>query len=232
MPSSTPSEISCIILAAGENARLKDIVAPYNKPLILVNGLPLIRHALNHAEDDWGVHYSDITIVASPLNIYNLTQLSPNGVNWVIQPKPAGPVDAINRALPMCNHPAVLILCADNTFTRADDTPTNLAHMMRVPNTVGVIATRRLPTAEASRFTRLKVERGRARVCTPEEKHEGGVVCWIGPLGLNRDRMRRTIANYGTNIRMETLIESSTSDGCLSAIPMMCTDMGITSEHK
>ena len=84
-----------------------------------MNGKPLIRHAIDHAEKDW--KSTDITVVVSPENSRAIMSLARHDYNYVVQPTPLGVVDAIARGLPYCCGQWTLILCADNTFTLGSD---------------------------------------------------------------------------------------------------------------
>lgn len=206
-----------IILAAGANTRLNGIVPAYMKPFLLVNGRPLILHALHHAVADWNV--ACVTTVVSPHNANYTIEVWPTletKHHFVLQPSPLGVVDAICRALPLCQHEMVVILCADNTFSK-------MRHF-NLEN-VSLIGTRRLSFDDARRFTRL-VKRPTdgyeiLEVDNPMDAH----TVWVGPLVLPRVELE---AHAHPSMTIVELIRACTDDGKnLFTIEMSCADFGI-----
>lgn len=232
--------ISCIVLAAGANTRLSgpNIVPPYMKPLILVNGRPLIQHALRHAIDDWRA--SEHVIVVSPDNARLITSVIPKRYEYVLQPEPMGVIDAIARAARLVTRPWTLILCADNTF-EMDGEHWEMPWHLDAPQ-CGAFGARQLDLESAKRFTRYTVQnidvsthgdpvkrivRGNVRFIEASSAEMAHGV-WIGPLLLDTRRLVHDIALSSSIVQ---LITRATSDGTsVMELPMLCSDMGIPEE--
>lgn len=113
--------MDAVILAAGRNDRLAGIVAEGMKPLLLVNGRPIIVDLLKKISVASEHRRVPVTIVASPVNVQAIVSvLKANSVLWsdiniVIQPESTGPVDALRRGLRVGpEHATTLVLCGDN----------------------------------------------------------------------------------------------------------------------
>ena len=217
MASPNASRVSAVILAAGANTRLAGIVPSYMKPLILVNGRPLIQHAVEHAEQDWGV--SQVIVVVSPVNAHMLTQiLTPSRFDWVLQPEPLGVVDAIARALTVVRWPRTLIMCADNTFDRNQPVAIGKA----LDRNTNVIVTRDMPIEAARRFTRISENSGRVLdACSSEDSRR----CWVGPLLLSTPGLKRVLDD-DLHITIASLITLASGE-VYETLPMECADLGV-----
>lgn len=184
------------------------------KPLVLVNGKPLIQHALDHAAQSW---HADVKIVvAAPSNASLLVQITAGGVDhWVLQPNPQGVVDAIERAIPLVETEWTLILCSDNTFSQVATLKPHRA----------CFGARQLDTpAQASRFTRY-VSRPGGGVLLHDaySTHECRGV-WIGPLLLKTQAIRN---NRGLTSIVALMRQCTENGKYLWPIEMQCEDLGI-----
>jgi NDP-sugar pyrophosphorylase family protein len=116
--------MDAVILAAGRNDRLAGLVAEGMKPLLLVNGRPIIVDLMKKISIASEHRRVPVTIVASPVNVMAIVSvLKANAMLWrdlqiVIQPEPTGPVDALRRGfrarLGRSNSDTTLVLCGDN----------------------------------------------------------------------------------------------------------------------
>jgi len=237
MESLVTGRVCALILAAGANTRINSIVAPFGKPLILMNGRPLIRHAIDHAERDWNA--SIISVVVAPENARAIISLCRPDYNYVVQPSPLGVVDAISRGLRFSDGEWTLILCADNTFTLGN-TPITLPPMS------AVFGSRVLPDEESKRFTRFKkrkpidvtsfqdnapifLTQGVHVLEASEDVAKDAEGVWIGPLLLKTQSVIDALA-YGPMTIVE-LIKFATKDGLmLNPIEMLCQDLGMPEE--
>ena len=210
----------CIILAAGANERLKGLVPSFMKPLILVNGRPLIIHAIDHAKNFWNVALRNITIVTAPQNVGGLVQIAGDIPNYVVQPQPTGVLDAVCRGLPFVDQEWTLILMADNTFAGGNAQ----FHTEQYDGAIGVRT-----DIQSMRFTRLKKDNDGNWTVLPRSSHEpGGDAVWIGPLMLRTSLVKKSMGVCDT---IEDLITVVTSKGrTLHAIPMQCSDLGVPQE--
>lgn len=218
-------DISAIVLAAGANTRLGGLVPPYLKPLILVNGKPLLHHAVNHATQDWGAQ--QVIIVVSPDNAKAICSVEDPGRQYILQPQPNGVVDAIRRAIGLVSTEWVVILMADNTFEALDRS------FLIPPFQDPMIGVRDdLSPAEMRRFTRY-----RARPCDinawvkgidliEASDNESGQGVWIGPLLLRAPMVRASLLREPTSVT--ELIHWATNNGDdLAAVQMRCADLGV-----
>jgi molybdopterin-guanine dinucleotide biosynthesis protein A len=140
------NSVSAVILAAGRNARLGEAVPPYYKPLMTVDGKPLITRAIDQVLQ----YADDITVVASPMNVQALVHVI-NGrpVHISIQPEPRGPGDALRIGLRTVDHDRTFVLMGDNTFRARD------LHKMTVSQKQSVVGIGLEEQEQATRFTRI-----------------------------------------------------------------------------
>lgn len=109
-----------IVLAAGENTRLKN-TPPFMKPLAEVNGSPLIIHALAHASR-WAASSKSLVLAnENKKQVLEITGDYPH----VIQTEGQGAIGALREAV-YSHRPSIftastetytLVLCADNTYS-------------------------------------------------------------------------------------------------------------------
>ena len=171
-----------IVLAAGRNERLKHIVPPYMKPVLVINGEPLIKTIVREALCNPVGH---LVVVVAPENAAAIAYvLRPylRNVDLIVQPDATGPLDAAFRALQLCQSELVTIVCADNVIPPAtlrealcDDRPS--------------ISTSMITVSEAERFTRVKPN-GRLIDGPYSEQEDRALTerCWIGPVTVHRQR--------------------------------------------
>lgn len=216
--------ISTVILAAGANVRLNGLVAPYHKPLMLVNGKPLVRHAFDHASD-WGSNR--VTVIVSPKNAEPITALVPNTALFIVQPQPRGVVDALHLVKDRIKDDEhTLILCADNTFS---DPPRGKP---RVP----CFGFRSVHSVDWQRFTRFKNPRSgsphleeKGIILIEASAPEQGDGCWIGPLLLNTERVLNALRIPHSTV-VEFIRAASDNGADLTPIAMQCSDLGVPEE--
>jgi len=211
--------ISALIAAAGANERLSGLVSTGGKPLILVNGKPLIRHALDHARDFWEA--AEVVIVASPDNVKSLTQVV-IADSWVVQPEPTGVVNAIARGIRFIESVWTVILCADNTFD------TQGIILPEVINSL-YFGARQLDKTSAKRFTRYTQANNFTRFieASSDETGEG---CWIGPLVLPTEAIKKYVGISETIVQLVNVIQKE--HRTLTPLNMHCTDMGVPEEAQ
>ena len=218
--------ITAVILGAGANSRLKEIVPPGLKPLLLVNGRPLIQHAIDHAVNTWKAER--VVIVVGPENAGPITAVVDHRHDFVLQPRPYGVVNAISRALPFVKTRHTLILCADNTFEgEAPQKITLLDQFIAVNTSVRDTQERfthlRELTIDASSHsegTRV-LSTGRCEVV--EYGHEYSTV-WIGPLLLSTSRLIEKMGQHEVPAGIFGLLSSV---GPFTMWAMNCSDLGI-----
>ena len=190
-----------VILAAGRGERLNGIAAPYHKPLLPVNGKPLIRQAVELTYLASEPSDRVPIIVAAPENALPITQVL-DGLHYemVIQSSPRGPGHALLRGLRLVTDPDVMVLMSDNVFTYED-----ICKFTQL-QTAGV-GVRYVDRHDAERFTRIRkdgtwVEKVPVRDedLTATSFTPTRVVCWVGPLKIDADVTRRVLSDFFSNV--------------------------------
>lgn len=182
--------LDTVILAAGAGTRLAGIVPTGLKPLVVVNGETLIARLVRQART---FAAGRIVVVVSPTNAAPIVELIERGdrrdVDYVVQPVPAGPGEALLRGLAVVRTAHTLVLAGDNWM------PDVALHDVVEDIPMGVAVGVRVVTdpAVARRFTRLR-EVPRAATCEAEEGPElgwsGPWTVWCGPLVIPTDNAR------------------------------------------
>lgn len=189
--------MDAVILAGGRGSRLSEIAPPFHKPLLPVNGIPLVLSAVQLAKHA-GVEVP--VVVVSPQNAEEISRvLGKLEVALVIQREPLGPGDALRLGLLMRSRHVtslrVLVLLADNVSTTKDiDLVT--AH----DTAVGV---RKVSAIHAERFTRL-TEAGWIEKKPIEASHDyEQIICWVGPIVGSRTEMEKAMREECTDAYLE-----------------------------
>lgn len=187
--------MDAVILAAGRGERVRDVAPPFFKPLIEVDGVPLVRRHVQLAIDAGTT--TPVVVVAAE-NAYAIDRaLEGLPARLVIQREPLGPGHALLIGLcvepdPFQSSDRVLVLLSDNVVTETD-----VAKLTGLPYTgVGV---REVACAEAYRFTRLEGTRWVEREPLTDETPDP-VPCWVGPFVGWRQAMMRTLRDVVGNV--------------------------------
>jgi GTP:adenosylcobinamide-phosphate guanylyltransferase len=193
--------VDTVVLAAGRGARLNGIAAPFHKPLLIVNGLPLIvqlvraAHAVFHDSDETG----RVIVVVAPENAQAISAvLSAHelfDVQYVLQPLSHGPGDALRRGLVSAQDGPVLVLMADNVISQA-----TLERVVdeATPYAVGCVD---MPPQDAARFTRYNWascgwDERVPIVADHISKITNTVTCWVGPLIIDRAKALEELSHH------------------------------------
>lgn len=170
--------IDCIILAGGKGSRLNGLAAKYHKPLLVVNGKPLIRNAVLAAEE----FVDHIFVVVAPANAMPICDvLEDLDCTVLVQRKANGPGDALLTAARLSTAEKILVLMADNVLTMHD--------VKRVLDSgYAAAGTRLMSPDEAARFTWYSesTQSWVEKSAPVGLDAHGDVVCWVGPLVINR----------------------------------------------
>lgn len=171
-----------IILAGGRGGRLTGIAAPYHKPLLPVNGVPLIVNCVKVLERWRGDPIKRVTIVVAPENALPISQLLVDeDVTYIIQPRPTGPGESLRHGLVPGSSKRVMVLLADNIITAFDIQ----AMIKRDGYVIGVTT---LPLTASLQFTywndelKMWVE----KVQAPRSLGQETIQAWCGPLIIDR----------------------------------------------
>lgn len=176
--------MDAVILAGGRGERMTDITSLYRKPLLEVDGVPLVRRAVELAIS---VGVAEPVVVAAPPNALDICEaLAGLPVALIIQARPLGPADALRVGLKVHNVSLgsyrVMVLLADNVLRHED-----LETISRHETAVGVAVK---PRSEAGRFTWFDPDSDdwREKVEIPDGEP---VECWVGPFVGLRSKMDR-----------------------------------------
>jgi NDP-sugar pyrophosphorylase family protein len=140
--------VEAVVMAAGEGRRLRPLTERYAKPVLPIDGRPVIvtlLHELRAAGID------RITVVTGHLAEQVEALLDGFDVRFVRQPEPHGSADAVRRGLD--DLPA-LVLGADTVFT-----PGDIARFAQTPG--HAIAGRRDPPPSPPHRYALRIQDGR-----------------------------------------------------------------------
>lgn len=182
-----------VILAAGRGDRLRGVAAPFHKPLMLVDGKPVILSAVDAALSSAVVRR--VVIVAAPDNVVPMTHLLGDGrhagdrITIVVQPKPAGPGAALLTAMHVVRTESVMVLLGDNVL-RADDLDEHVEDF--------TIGWRDVPGTQAAQYTRHThgPPAGWVEGPYPAPYLERDYTVWVGPLVLPSHHACRVLERH------------------------------------
>ena len=147
--------IPAVVIAAGLGTRLRPLTERYAKPVLPVDGQPVIARLLRQLAD---ARCERVTVVTGHL-AEQVESLLGDGsgfgvrVRYVRQPDPAGSADAVQRAE---EEPPYLVAAADTVFT-----PGSVEQVVRKALPAGAIAVRRMEDRVPVRVRDGLVERVR-----------------------------------------------------------------------
>lgn len=179
--------MDAVILAAGRGERLNGVTAPFHKPLLVMNGKPLVAQAVDLAAQVC----ENVHVVVAPENALPISQVLGNrDVNLIVQRTACGPGHALYIGSQLASDD-VLVLLADNLLTFAD--------VKRVTDAKYGVGTTLLDPDAAERFTRLGdggewVERV-AVDDTQVDPETGMCTVWVGPLVVSVECVRQHYSN-------------------------------------
>ena len=111
-----------VVMAAGEGRRLRPITERWAKPVLPIDGRPVIESLLRELA---AAELTDVTIVTGHL-AEQVEELVGDGnafgveARYVRQPRPDGSADAVRRAVEAGTEPPLLVTGADTLFTPGD----------------------------------------------------------------------------------------------------------------
>jgi NDP-sugar pyrophosphorylase family protein len=164
-------------MAAGIGSRLRPVTERFAKPVLPIDGTPVIVSLLRELGS---VEHERLTIVTGHLReqIERLLDGVQLELRFVRQPEPLGSADAVRRAEP---RPPALVVAADTLFTRGD-----LARFVdEAAGAAGAIAVRSTPPEPGQ--TRIRVDDGRVVRMPDRESEITGAPLWILGEGLVRE---------------------------------------------
>jgi hypothetical protein len=144
--------MDAVVMAAGEGRRMRPITARYAKPVLPIDGRPVIAtllHELRHA----GVECVTVVIGHLGAQVESLLEAFPLAVRFVRQPRPDGSADAVRRGL---DRLPCLVVAADTLFRPGD--------IRRFAATPGhAVAARRHPPPDPMHRRPIRIQEGRVQ---------------------------------------------------------------------
>ncbi len=169
-----------VILAGGRGSRLTGLVPEFHKPLVPINGSPLVAQAVEHALRQGGL----AIVVTAPGNTQLVHEALPDHrkIRIVVQRHPDGPGSALLLGLEAASSDRVMVLMADNLMS-----PEDVSAVAEQADLSCAVAVRSVPIEEAMRFTRIvgaKAYEGDA--LHDDEKGNTRSLVWVGPIVVDR----------------------------------------------
>jgi NDP-sugar pyrophosphorylase family protein len=169
-----------VVMAAGEGRRLRPLTDRWPKPVLPIDGRPVIATLVR----ELAAHVGRIYVVTGHLaeQVEELLgEGSAFGVELVYarQPSALGSVDAVRRAIEAGAEPPFVVSAADTVFTPGD----TKVFADAAAGFDGGLAVRRIPPPDASHRQPVRVEEGRVvRVIDDDPANPLGAVplWWIG----------------------------------------------------
>jgi NDP-sugar pyrophosphorylase family protein len=154
--------VNAVVMAAGEGRRLRPVTERWPKPVLPIDGRPVIATLVRELA---AAGFAGVTVVTGYL-ADQIERLLGDGsgfgleISYVRQPSPDGSADTVRRALAAGVEPPLLVVAADTVFTQGD-----LGRFSAAFSTAGAVASRRDDEGPA----RLEVEGGRiVRIVDPD----------------------------------------------------------------
>ena len=195
-----------VVIAAGEGRRLLPLTERWPKPLLPIDGRPVLATLLRELA---AAGFDETTIVVGRLGEEIEALVGDGsafglGVRYVEQPEPLGSADAVVRALAAGVAPPLLVTAADTVY-RAGDLAV-AAKCWSESNTAGAIGVRvdagpeRTPVrAEAGRLLALDESDGSGLAAAPlwflDERLAGSLASLPGPPFELAEAVARTLAD-------------------------------------
>ena len=164
-----------VVMAAGEGRRLRPLTERWAKPVLPIDGRPVIVTLL-HELAAAGVERTVIVVGHLAVQVEQLLDGFPGERRFVTQPEPLGSADAVALA---AAEPPYLVTAADTVFRRGDVA----AFTAAAEGAAGAIAVRRTPGPQPPHRQAVRVEDGRVtRVLDddPENPLSGAPLWAIG----------------------------------------------------
>jgi NDP-sugar pyrophosphorylase family protein len=168
--------VEAVVMAAGEGRRLRPLTERYAKPVLPIDGRPVIVTLLHELR---AAGIERITVVTGHLAEQVEALLDGFGLRFVRQPEPHGSADAVRRGLG--GLPA-LVLGADTVFT-----PGDIARFAATPGYA--IAGRRDPPPSSPHRYALRIEDGRITKVLDDDPANGLAAAPLWRLGEDFDRV-------------------------------------------
>lgn len=188
-----------IVLAAGKGSRLAGITAAYHKPLLVVNGRPLV---VSIVESLLSVTDEPPTVVVAPENVRAIHDVLDahelSDVDLVVQGRPAGPGHALYLGLRAGSRgTSVIAVMGDNDLGR-DDMKIVAEKHASFPSDL-VVGITRIPASGCRDFTRWRANGEtwveKVPVTVEDEVYANAdASAWVGPIAFPVASMMKILA--------------------------------------
>ncbi len=167
--------VDAVVMAAGEGRRLRPLTERYAKPVLPIDGRPVIVTLL-HELRAAGVGRVHVVVGHLGHQVRALLDGFPLSIRFVEQPEALGSGDAVARA---AADPPYLVLGADTVFE-----PGDVGRFAEAASGAdGAIAVRRVPTPDPSHRHGVGVENGVVVRFHAEDSAFSGAPLWaVGPV--------------------------------------------------
>jgi CTP:molybdopterin cytidylyltransferase MocA len=188
--------VDAVILAAGRGTRVGELAPPFFKPLLPIDGVPLVCRAYDLAR---AVDVVEPVVVVAPENAAAIdAALGPNRrAALVVQRQPYGPGHALALGLRVAGSSRrVLVLLSDNVSTVED--------VLAVSSHETSVGVKKFNRDDALRFTWLvdsAAQPGQPTWIESKNRRpylnrtSETVTCWVGPFVGWRPRMETVLQN-------------------------------------
>jgi NDP-sugar pyrophosphorylase family protein len=187
---------------------MEGFAKPFFKPLLEINGIPLITYAAEYASSAGATR---VTVVASESNADDIKKSLKMYASWVdvvIQNEPRGPGNATLIGLGNTDCKSIMLLMSDNLMNADAVSQMATAAMINDADAVGIA---RVPLERADRFTRVREwEDGTytyvegVPVSAEDESTNGAAVVWCGPLIFERATAIDVLNNAQASVNTDT----------------------------
>jgi CTP:molybdopterin cytidylyltransferase MocA len=109
--------MEAVVLAAGEGRRLRPLTERWPKPILPIDGKPVIVTLLRELE---AAGVTEVTVVVGHLGEQIRTRLDGFSVRFAEQPEVLGSADALRRAVEDGARPPFIVSVADTVFAPGD----------------------------------------------------------------------------------------------------------------
>jgi CTP:molybdopterin cytidylyltransferase MocA len=109
--------VEAVVIAAGEGRRLRPLTERWPKPLLPIDGKPVIVTLLRELE---AAGFERTTVVVGHLGDQIRRLLAGLDVRFAEQPEPRGSADAVRRAVEAGATPPFVVAAADTVYTEGD----------------------------------------------------------------------------------------------------------------
>jgi len=206
-----PGSAVAVLLAAGRGTRLSSMAAPFSKPLLPVNGRPVVAYAAQAAVP----FVDEIIVVAHPTTLAQVMAAVLEGIRSdprpliaAVQSEPRGVADAIDVGLAeLTDDRPLVVLCGDN-IVESQDVGTALNCVQRDDGGHSPIQLawtyKEFEPRIARRFAVWSPGPSGRGMLVEKPAHPPSRVCWCGPLAFRSSNdVRRRIARLSPSARGE-----------------------------